>query len=115
MKTIETKAIITSFRSKVDRSLGFSGVTPELTTEQRAQFMDLQGLEVSLIITPTAAGGDDIGVVQVSKGFEGKSPSQRLRAVFYRMWEKEGMEGDFELFYQQKMEKIINHYKEALA
>ncbi len=44
-----------------------------------------------------------------------KSPSQRLRAVFYRLWEqdKRGYK-EFELFYQAKMNRIIESLKEKL-
>jgi hypothetical protein len=51
-----------------------------------------------------------------------KSPGQRLRATLYVYWEqnikgKPGAIGgpDFELFYRQQMEKIINQVKERLA
>lgn len=45
----------------------------------------------------------------------GKSPSTRLKAVLYRLWEKEpeGYE-DFNLYYKFKMEKLIDHYKTKL-
>ena len=50
MKTIQTQAVITSIRSKVDKSLGLSIETPELSTEEKVAFMNLQGLNVSLKI-----------------------------------------------------------------
>ena len=36
--------------------------------------------------------------------------SQRLRAVLYRIWEQSGT-GEFEDFYSQQMERIIDHFK----
>jgi len=46
---------------------------------------------------------------------KGKSPSHRLRNVFYILWEqdKEGHE-EFNDYYMQKMEKVITHYKEMI-
>ena len=44
MKTIQTHAIITGVRSKVDRSLGLTIATPELTTNERSLFMEYQGI-----------------------------------------------------------------------
>jgi hypothetical protein len=46
---------------------------------------------------------------------EEKSPSKRMKAVLYRLWEqkKEGYE-DFELFYRFKMEKLIEVLKNKL-
>jgi hypothetical protein len=44
-----------------------------------------------------------------------KTPGQRLRAVLYRGWErnKEGHD-TFTTYYESKMEKLINYYKEKL-
>lgn len=44
-----------------------------------------------------------------------KSPSQRQRAVLYRLWEQNGKKGDFELFYNRYMERSINAIKEKLT
>ena len=44
MKAIKTSVIITGVRSKVDRSLGITLSTPELSTEERSEFMNLQGV-----------------------------------------------------------------------
>lgn len=43
-----------------------------------------------------------------------KTQSQRLRAVLYRVWEKEASGMPFKDFYYQQTEKIINHYKSKL-
>lgn len=40
-----------------------------------------------------------------------RKPSQKLRDVFYRLWEQEGKEGEFKEFYRVKMEMLIEHYK----
>ncbi len=44
-----------------------------------------------------------------------KSPSQRLKAVYFKLWEQdpEGFEA-FELFYESKMEKLINYFKKMI-
>ena len=41
-----------------------------------------------------------------------KSPSKRLKAVYYKLWEQgdEGFEV-FEQYYENKVEKLINHFK----
>jgi hypothetical protein len=46
---------------------------------------------------------------------EDKSPSKRMKAVLYRLWEqkKEGYD-DFELYYRFKMEKLIEVLKSKL-
>ena len=44
-----------------------------------------------------------------------ESPSQRLRGVFFRLWEQdnEGFE-EFGPYYDSKMEKLIKHYKKLI-
>ena len=44
-----------------------------------------------------------------------KSPSQRLKAVYFKLWEQDG-EGydDFEQFYESKMEKLIDYFKKMI-
>lgn len=46
---------------------------------------------------------------------EDKSPSQRMRAVFYRLWEQDqkGYE-DFQLYYRFHINKLIEQLKDRL-
>ena len=41
-----------------------------------------------------------------------RSPSERLRAVFFALWKKkdEGFADDFDGYYKSKMDKLIIHY-----
>jgi hypothetical protein len=43
-----------------------------------------------------------------------KSPSKRLKAVIWKVWESKGKQGDSEAFYRSQMERIIDKYKEKL-
>ena len=41
-----------------------------------------------------------------------KSPSERLRGVYYHLWEQDNQNfKEFDDFYDSKMEKLINHFK----
>lgn len=42
---------------------------------------------------------------------DGKSPSMRLRAVLFVAWKENGNSGDFEAWYSQQMERIIDQVK----
>lgn len=44
-----------------------------------------------------------------------ESPSKRLRDVFFVLWnqDKEGY-GEFDEYYDSKMEKLIQHYKKLI-
>lgn len=112
MKSIQTQAIITGVRSKVDRSLGISLSTPELSTNEKALFMELQGLNVDLLITPTEE--KNVEVEKIDKDVNTKTSSQRLRAVLFIYWKQAGEQGTFEDFYRLHMEKLIDFIKGKL-
>lgn len=113
MKAIQTQACITGIRSKVDRSLGLTIATPELSTNERALFMEYQGIECNIMIEPIDAT-DGVGVEKIDKELRTKTQSQRLRGVLYILWEQQGKQGEFEEFYRSQTEKIIEHYKGKL-
>ena len=58
---------------------------------------------------------EEIDKLKVEFTDTGKPPSQRLRAVFFRLFELNG-EGykTFHDYYSAKMEMLINHYKNEL-
>ena len=112
MKAIQTKAIITSIRSRVDKSLGISFTTPELSSEEKALCMDYQGINVDMLITPLDELMD--GVQKIDKDLESKTSSQRLRSVLFVLWKQRGEEGTFEDFYRGTMEKFIDSVKAKL-
>lgn len=43
-----------------------------------------------------------------------KTSSQRLRAVIFVLWQQQGGQGDFEVFYREKMERLIDMVKTKL-
>jgi hypothetical protein len=122
MRAIRTEAQLTSFRARSDRSLGFSGVTPELSSSEKAAMFDLQNLLVELVIfTKDDPEGE---ILDVEKEMEGKTPSQRLRACLFVLWKETYPPGrilpvgerpiTFESFYAEQMEKIIEWVKRKI-
>jgi hypothetical protein len=105
MKAIRTEAQLTSFRSRADGSVGFSGCTPEMSSAEKVALFDLQNVLCELLIYPKDA--KDADVIEVRKEMEGKSPASRLRAVIFILWKQAGEKEAFELFYSTQMEKII--------
>jgi hypothetical protein len=111
-------AILESFRSLKDRTFKVVFETSELTPEQLsglAQWITKFGY-IAFKETPFKDKDKEI-LEQLEPDYNdtGKSPSQRLRGVLYRVWEKES-EGfsTFTLYYEHNMEKIISHYKAKL-
>jgi hypothetical protein len=113
MKSIQVNTIITGIRSKVDGSLGLSMVTPELTPEEKAEFMRLQGTNLITVLTPLDM--KDAPKYKVDKELEQKTPSNRLRSVLYVLYEQDGARGEFDEFYKSHMEGFIDSVKEQLA
>ncbi len=112
MKAIRTEAQLTSFRSRADRSVGFSGVTPEMTSTEKCALFDLQNVLVELLIYPKDE--KDAEVLEVRGDVDSKTPCQRLRGVLFVWWKQEGQKEIFELFYAAKMEKMIEWVKAKL-
>ena len=54
--------------------------------------------------------------IDKTKYMDGKTPSQRLRAVLFLLWQQTVKENgvDKEKFYEEQMERIINWVKEKL-
>jgi hypothetical protein len=116
MKVIVTSAILTSFSSRVDKSLGFRGVTPELSSSEKTALMDFQGLNVRLLIEPVDFPTD--GKMEVKSVLDTKTPSQRLRGVLFVWWSqltKSGkMDKPFLQFYNEQLERILDDLKQNL-
>jgi len=112
MKTIKTKIIITGVRSKVDRSLGLTIATPELSTKERSEFMNLQGVNCSALFEPLDSTPSEI--YEVKKEVGQKTQSQRIRSVMFILWKKEKSEDDFEVYYRNKTDQYIDFLKNKI-
>jgi hypothetical protein len=112
MQSIESQAIITGIRAKVDGSLGLSLSTPELAPEEKVLFMNLQNLNVRMTIEPTDINPES--KAKIEKGIDGKSPSERLYNVIYVYYKQVKSTETFESFYQKHIESIIDTYKAKL-
>jgi len=105
--------------TRVDGSLKLTFSTPELDSTKCAQLFDLRRKEVLMHLTT----GPQITARQKSELYEaaadlkdikGKSHSQRLRAVLFRLHEQEDSMLSFNEYYSNRMELMINHVKERL-
>lgn len=114
MKAVSLYAVIDSIRSKVDHSLGLTVSTPEMSTDEKALFFDLQGLNVNLTITPMEEPVDE--TVEIKSEAEPKTRSQKLRSVLYVLWQQDFKDKypTFTDFYNQKMDQWIEDIKVKL-
>jgi len=117
MKAIVTDAIFTSFTSKADRSLSARLTTPELSSEEKAHFMDLQNMNVRLLIEPKDYSTD--GKAEIKNPIGTKSPSERLRGVLFVLHKQLCASGKlkdktYEVFYVDQMNRLIEDFKSQL-
>jgi len=102
---------------KADKSVSLTFVTDlEQTTEE---FMEIdENVQTRGILYYSQRGQltqqevDELDNVDIE--LEGKTKSQRLRAVLFIEWKQNGEQGEFKDFYADRMEKIIQHYKDRL-
>jgi len=109
MKSISTPAIIEGIRSRKDRSLGVTFTTPELPVQEKALFMELQGINVNMVITPLDE--KDVEEYKIESDIDQKSPSQRMRSVLFILWKQDNESLDFNDYYRKHMEKLIDFLK----
>jgi hypothetical protein len=112
MKAITTELILTSASTRADGSLGLRFASPELTAESKTAFFELLNQNLKVLIQPMT--GQPEALHEVKGEFETKTPGQRLRACLYVWYEQAGKQGEFEAWYRQKMEVLINHVKSKL-
>lgn len=109
---IRLEVQLTGFSSRADGSLGFRGVTPEMSAGEKVALMELQGLLVEALFIPKDER--DAELVEASSQMDLKSPSQRLRGVLWVLFksqQKKGLKETFDTFYSRHLEKLIEYVK----
>lgn len=113
-----TTAQLEKIETRADHSIKLIFGTQELTSQDMVDLFQFNNSLVKLYISDKGISSDvvdelDSTVLDISPTV--KSPSQRLRGVLYRLYEvdNEGYQ-DFNLFYLNKMERIIDWIKQKL-
>lgn len=109
MKAVKTNAIITSLSSKKDGSLGLRVETPELTTEEKVIFFELQGINVEMWIKPLDVQPEQ--VVEIVTDKEILSPSQRLRNLIFVIYKETNSIEAFSQYYEKMIDRIMEGLK----
>lgn len=115
MKTFQIPAGLDGYRSLKDRTLKLTFETGEMSPEQMANIHYSLNKVGYLAFSPASHELEEIDKLKVEYDDTGKTPSKRLQAVFYRMWEQspEGYKV-FNDYYNSQMEKLIIHFKKKL-
>lgn len=104
-------AYLSGFSSRTDGSAGIRLTTQELQPEDFAALQSHNGDFGTFYFRPNGVQEVEIKQEDID---ESKTPSKRLRAVLYRLWEQNGKPGTFENYYREQMEKVIGHVKTKL-
>lgn len=108
-------AILSSIKSRKDRSYALTFDTRELNGIEAAALLDeLQKEGWLLYSADDDLTEEDIPDEKPDPMLGTKTQAQRLRAVIYRMWEQHGKKGDSESYYRSIMESLIEQLKEKL-
>jgi hypothetical protein len=111
-----TAAVLDGYRRNKDKSVTVRFITQEKTSAEIAAIDELVDAYGYLVFQENEHSTQELRDLESLKtDFDApKSKSQRLRGVLYRVWEKEGEGQEFESWYNQKMEAIIQHFKNRL-
>lgn len=101
--------------SMADGGRKYTVYTPELLPEHIVALADA-GRKAGWMVYKVNA---ELSVADIPKDdapveADMKTPSQRLRAVIWRIWEANGSKGDFEGYYRRSMEALIEKLKQRL-
>ena len=111
-------AELAAYRPRKDHSFSITFATQELSREQKQIIDDLYGRAVFLLIKDADEPIDETEEMVLDKveiDLSDKTPSQRLRAVLYVLWQQKPQGfTEFKDFYKFKMEAAINKLKTQL-
>ena len=113
-KTFQAHATLTGISSKVDGGLSLRFVTKELTPEDKLIALQFQNTYGWVLFRENEFKDEDIPTDDAEDD-ESKTPSQRLRSVFYVYWKQHKKDKiDFNSYYRREMEAIIETVKKKL-
>lgn len=107
MKAIQLPAYLKGFSSLTDGGAGIRFATNELSAEDFAALKLYQNQFGYLLFKANEFSASDIPHDQADENT--KRPSQRLRAVLFLQAKQKGL--DFDSYYKNRMEKIIEQEK----
>ncbi len=110
------QAILTSFKRLKDKSVNVTFNLQEISSED---FMEIDTQIDSFGIVYFSLKGiltdqEKKAIDEVSLEVGGKTQSERIRNVLYRLHEQTETEEEFDSFYKRKTNEIIEHFKNKL-
>lgn len=113
MNGFKVPAVITRCSSMVDGGLSIGIHTNELKPEEKVEIMNFHNKSGWMLFSSNPIEDSDIPKQRAEIG--DKTPSQRLRAVLFILWDLSDKSQDFDSFYKDKMEMFIEKVKSRLS
>jgi len=113
---LKVPSTIGKIETMVDRGLKVAVYTQELTTEDKALVLELQNKLGWFVFSEAELEPEDlIELPKIKVQFRTeKTPSERLRAVLYVLWDSQSIKTSFDEFYKRYMENLIDKIKEKI-
>lgn len=116
-KKLNRAVVLTKFNTKKDKSATITFETLEQTPADIGELHSLAGTFGYLMFKSenqlTDSEIKDINSLETE--LRGKTKSKRLMNVLFILWEQQGKQGEFNNFYANEMECIINQVKDSLS
>lgn len=106
---MKVPAILDKVETRKDYTFKLVFMSQELSGEEGAQLFGLAHQFGWLTFAPQPEA-----VPEQAPARPGKTPSQRLRAALYVLWQEQGEPGKFQSFYEMSMEKIIARVRDKI-
>lgn len=111
------QGILTGYKRLKDKSVNIAFNLQEIPT---ADLMDIDSQIDSFGVVYFSQKGvltdaEKKAIDNASLEFGGKTQSERIRNVLFRLHEQSDIEESFEVFYKRKTEEIVQHFKSKLV
>lgn len=110
----QLQAEISNIRTLANHSLKITLDTQDIskfTPEELAELFRLNEKTIWAVFKEQEIKAEDLDIKEIKLDGQDKTPSRRLRACLYRLWEQSGSKED----YPKQMEKFIDAVKMKLS
>jgi len=117
MSKLILESIVEGISTRVDGTLKLTLSTQEIDSDLAGKLFHFRGKYIKCLLSDSNITTLEEELVDNSKLVgckKQKSESQRLRGVLFRLHEQLNSELDFETWYKQEMNIIIEHFKNKL-
>ena len=108
----QVPAILTGFSTRQDGGASIRFATNEISDEEFLVLKKFQGTFGFVLFKENAFKEEEVPKEDAED--KNKTPSKRLRACIFILWQQEGSKGTFDAYYREKMEKLIEWVKGKL-